>query len=488
MTELSDTLFKYIKDNCLNQIKPLNLKSSKFSINGQKHKDLRALIEDKEIIKASGCIEYFLGTDSEKAKVIADVSDWISRELRPAPASNPNIDKVLIQYKDLVPCLDLESEGEYVMLSNNTGWTSTVTYKSWKEIMSKEEVDVYMQSKRVCIRRYLPYSLNKYMVKTSKDFGGNFLEINTCVQPEWRYSVDKYELRKDFLEYFNGLFSSQESRQYAINWLDESVYGRNGTYLVLCGKKGIGKNILSEAMSYMVGLRNYTEAPRSALTKEFNTYLKDKRLVLLDEISFREPAEKDKLKSYLNNFQAVEGKGVEAKLIELYCSIILSSNNAKDMNIEPDDRRFSVMDLTSTSLIDKIGEEGIEDLIEYIRSEEFPLAFNAFLQTNREKDFNPNRPYKGETFRELCLTTLTIWQNAIYEAINSKSKDSYYLKDIMTQENRNFFPKRHKDYQTFLENFTVDEEVIAYYDRGLNITDSLLVPHTRYKANLKSDL
>ena len=271
-------------------------------------------------------------------------------------------------------------------------------------------------------------------------------------------------------------------------WIYEAIYGRNATYLVLNGRKGIGKNILATACSRMVGERNYTEAPRSALSKEFNTYLKDKRLVLMDEISFRDNKEKDKLKSYLNTFQAVEGKGKDSKMIELYCSIILSSNNSKDCNIEPDDRRFSVADLSGHPLLETMGEDKIEELIKYIESVEFPLAFNGYLEDIKMKDYNPNKPYIGESFRALCISSLTTWQNAIYEAITSGEKSSYCLKDLATSDIREFFPKRGKDYVTFLENFTIDGKYLGKFERGDTVMTSEIYPSKDFTTEAGDDL
>jgi len=490
MTDISKKIYHHIKDNFSDRICRTSLKVSKFKVDGVNCKDLTDIVNSREVLKATGCVDDFVFlSDAEKSKIISEVSTWFYDSLAPKFQNSAGI-KTKAHFLELTPCLDLESkDGEYFMLSNKTGWISKITYRSWERAVSKEYKEQALNNTIFATKKYMPYSLDKYIkVENAQDHEGEECIVNTCIQPNWRYRDEDIKLDNRFLNFFDSLFTNQESKQYAIDWIYESIYGRNSTYLVLCGRKGIGKNILAEALSYMVGLHNYNEAPRSALTKEFNSYLKDKRLVLMDEISFRESKEKDKLKSYLNNFQAVEGKGKDARMIELHCSIILSSNNAKDMNIEPDDRRFSVMDLTDVPLMDTIGESGIEDLIEYIRSADFPLAFNQWLQSNRSTDYVPSRPFKGDTFNELCITTLTTWQIAIYDAVMSREKKSYKVSDLMDMDNRRYFPKRHKDYQTFLENFTINGKTIGFYDRGMNVNDSEIVPNSEYSPISVDDL
>jgi len=484
MTELSDKIFNGIKEHYLDGISRINGKRFRFKIDGSKAKDLSRVITDKNFLKEIEAPEFFFLEDKDKAKLIEEVSDWVHDELRP---KTPWTLSTKGDFPNLVPCIDLESEGDKFMLNKATGWVSPVTYKSWAVLVPKEVREDHNILR--CLRRYQPYSLDKSVkVEENEGYGTEHYIINTCIQPEWRYSDEQPEIAPIFVDFIESLFTTKESLQYALNWIYEAVYGRNATYLVMNGRKGIGKNILATAISKLVGIHNYTEAPRSALTKEFNTYLIDKRLVLMDEISFREAREKDKLKSYLNTFQAVEGKGKDAKMIELHCSIILSSNTDKDVFIEPDDRRFSVMDLSETPLIESMGEAKIEELAEYIESVEFPAAFNAYLSKYRVEGWNPNRPFIGATFKRLCLTSLTVWQASIYEAIISKEKSSYKVSDLMNDDTRRFFPKRHGDYRNFLENFTVDGEVIGFYERGTNIIDSEIIPHKRYEPEVIEDL
>jgi hypothetical protein len=485
MTELNleSRILKTIQKNYLDSIQ---FTKTQVRIDGVLKKDLSSLISEPSVLKEAKAGDYAFLEEEEKKRLARRVTVALKKSLIPKiedPFPKTKIDPSL-----LIPFLDLESEADYYMLSVASGWLSTVTFKSWKELIPEEARKEYMKTKKIGIIRYQPYSLTKYELTESDDASGQYYIVNSCVQPDWRYRSDKSEIASIFKEFIESLFSTKESLRYALAWIYEAIYGRNATYLVLNGRKGIGKNILATACSKMVGTRNYVEAPRSALTKEFNTYLKDKRLVLMDEISFRDNKEKDKLKSYLNDRQSVEGKGKDAKMIDLYCSIILSSNTDKDCNIEPDDRRFSVMDLCETPLLQSLGSEGIAKLVEYIESEDFPLAFNSYLEENMMEDYNPNEPFKGETFNRLCLSSLKVWQLAIYEAVTSKEKEGYIIKDIMTPETMEFFPKRFNDYENFLNNFTVEGKYLGRFEREQTIKDSVIYPSKDFKPEEGEDL
>lgn len=483
---IKQNIYKNIKQNYIQRLERTNLKVSKFKFDGVNEKDLGFLIEDRSFLReVKNGSEFLMLDDPDKAKIVAEISQWIHDDLRPKTVDTGF--KTEGSLEALLPCIDLESDGDMYLISSKTGWTSSVAFKAWEKLVPKQIREGVKILRTV--RKYQPESLEKMTkIENSKEHDSEYYLVNSCVQPDWRYNDETPQLRDDFKEFFTALFTTDASRQYAIDWIYESVYGRNATYLVLNGRKGIGKNILALAMSKLVGVRNYTEAPRSALSKEFNTYLIDKRLVLMDEISFRENKEKDKLKSYLNTFQAVEGKGKDAKLIELHCSIVLSSNSDKDVNIEPDDRRFSVMDLTDVPLLESIGDKAIETLVEYIESDSFPSAFNNFLEQFKSDFYNPNRPYIGDTFKRLCISSLTVWQTAIYEAVMSKSRRIYVVEDLMRDDTMRLFPKRHGDYQNFMENFTVDGKTIGNYVKNHSIQKSEIIPTSNYVPKIQDDL
>lgn len=486
MTELSldKKIYNHIHENYLASIA---LAKSKLRIDGELKADLSPVINDPGFIKEADAVDFMFLEDRKKKALISKVTKWIREDLLPKDPE-VSLPSTTIPWRELIPCIDLHdtSRLDYIMVDMTTGWISDVTFQAWTKAVPKEERDNYLGSCRHVTLKYNPYTLEKFIEK--KDKGYSYLQLNTCVQPDWRYRSDKIGISPIFKEFYEGLFSNRESLEYASAWIYEAIYGRNATYLVLNGRKGIGKNILATACSKMVGIRNYTEAPRSALSKEFNTYLKDKRLVLMDEISFRDNKEKDKLKSYLNTFQAVEGKGKDAKMIELYCSILLSSNTDKDCNIEPDDRRFSVMDLTETPLLKRFGEDKVTELTEYIESEDFPLAFNSYLEETKLKDYNPNKPFIGETFKRLCLSSLKVWQIAIYEAITSKDRSRYCIKDLMTPDNERLFPSRFNDYANFLDNFTVDGKYLGHIEREQSVKTSVIIPSKDFLPEDGDDL
>lgn len=164
----------------------------------------------------------------------------------------------------------------------------------------------------------------------------------------------------DFLDHL--VDKDKASKNYILDWLATAVKDRNYTILTTIGQQGIGKGVLGEIMRKLVGESNFTLTDSKLITKDFNAQMKNKRIIYLDEIMAKSTSEINKFKSLINDTVEVEGKGVDAITTQNFSSIYTSSNDLDSINLSADDRRFSIVNLTTKKLKDHFAYE-INDLL-----------------------------------------------------------------------------------------------------------------------------
>ncbi len=330
-----------------------------------------------------------------------------------------------------------------------------VNVDAWKIFYGSEAYGSL--DKILCHLKYRPLSLSKVLGSE-----GEIKIINTCVHPKWRYEnlSEPKELKPIFKRFLTDFFATPESLSYSMSWIKTALLDRNETALVMVGAKGIGKNIFCSIFNRLFGSINVSNQANNAYQEKFNGFLKDTRIVIADEVSFKDGAEKNRVKKYFNRIQSVETKGKDAESIEVHASMVMLSNNVRDLFIEADDRRFSCVDLTETPLLKSMTSEEIQELASYIESDsDFPIAFYQFMEQNLDESFVNAIPFKGATYQELVISSLTGIQRAIHDkATSGEVVKGFHLKDIdfdWSQLKRKPSLTYFKD---FLKNHTVEGE------------------------------
>lgn len=157
---------------------------------------------------------------------------------------------------------------------------------------------------------------------------------------------------------------SKASYDYIVKWLANGLKRKNYCILTTIGKQGIGKGVLGGIMRQLFGDKNYYEGSDRMFKGTFNSQIADKRLVYCDEITIKEREDEDRLKLVVNDTVEIEKKGVDAKTIKNYASFYISSNHMDSITLTADDRRFSIVDLTDTKLLEIMTPEEIRSLLE----------------------------------------------------------------------------------------------------------------------------
>lgn len=208
-------------------------------------------------------------------------------------------------------------------------------------------------------------------------------------------------------EFLNHLVDGDElSYNYILDWLSNAIKSRNYCMLCTIGAKGIGKGVLGSIMKQVFGPENYAYTGNRVVSSSFNSQIMNKKLVYCDEISITNTKEEDKLKLLINDDIEIEQKGVDAKEIKNFANIYISSNNLDAIKLSGDNRRFSIVNLTSVKLSDIFSKEKIESLME----EENIRNLSLYLYN---RDVDPSKMLKVFTSartEEIRLASLNSWQ------------------------------------------------------------------------------
>jgi len=297
--------------------------------------------------------------------------------------------------------------------------------------------------------------------------------VNKHRYPRWRYEdKNDIELPDNIIKFLEHLFPHEESRIYAYNWVRNAILNRCGTYLVLNAAKGIGKNIFVDMLKELVGSSNYGKAHRKFFESGFNSILKDKRLILIDEHAINTDAKIDLLKDYINPEQNLELKGVDAdKAIETFNSFVICNNRATDLKVEQDDRRFSVIETTDVKLLEIMTEEEITKLIKSFKDlEVINKIGNFFLANDHSETWGNETAYKGERFNYLVRVSLWEWQKHVVDTVLEGNTGFHLFKTMKRQyDAANPKSKLNKDKVIdFLQNYRDEKGLIGTWEKQEN--------------------
>lgn len=209
---------------------------------------------------------------------------------------------------------------------------------------------------------------------------------------------------KDFIDHL--VDNDEASFNYILDWVGHAIKKRNYTILTTIGNQGIGKGVLGDIIKLLVGEKNFSLTDNKLVQKDFNAQMKNKRLIYLDEVLIKTSSELNKFKSLINDTVEVEGKGVDAITTQNYASIYTSSNDLDAINLPGDDRRFSIVNLTSKKLKDNF-EHNIGDLLSDNNIERLG-QYLWHREINERKMLDVFISDRTATIREATLNT---WQD-----------------------------------------------------------------------------
>lgn len=360
---------------------------------------------------------------------------------------------------DFVPLADVETNKK-VLVNRETKELSTFDYDLWFDLLDKDEKLEVPGQLRLARLLYDPYDISTLTLIPFQNF--EVVKVNLYRPPAWRKleAPESTECPEVINEFLDHLVPDEACKDYILSWFRNALLNRNEVYLVLNGSKGIGKGLLVQLLSMLVGLDNFNEAPQEILNGQFNSALADKRVISFDEFVVNKKAH-SKLKRYINKLQNLEAKGKDAdKLDEIFNSYVISNNDLTDMYIEGDDRRFSVPDLTTVNLEDVWESEAITRFANMIENDiVMAQEFGHFLLNYEpDEDYTPFSIWKGERFFELAYNSLSEWRKFFVDMIlsgltNSEIDIKKAEKDYKKDNARAAFPRNIGKIKDFFGNY-----------------------------------
>lgn len=272
-----------------------------------------------------------------------------------------------------------------------------------------------------------PYSPEKLYLKDHPHYG-KIPHINIYTLPTWRKRKVVPQLKGFFKKLMEHLFVDPNEREYVYMWVKTAILDRNQTILYLRGSKGIGKTLFADLLEKLIGREYCEKGKKEHLTAKFNGVFLNTRLVNFEEVHFGESDDAiDRLKAFCNNRLAIEEKGQNSETVDNYASILFCINKNKRSGITSSERRFSIPEITESSLTTSIPRSELNKYgrqIEAHNHEEWfdiELAeFGHFLLNFKSTIYEDTREaLRGEAFQISCSENLPDWQLAIINYVQT---------------------------------------------------------------------
>lgn len=398
------------------------------------------LTKDYELLRNIECLDILYMKDDEILRHSKYVKDSLLKEkkLEKIDKIEGGHDVPLARFPtdNYIPIMDRESDKENVLLYCKTlRKLSGDSFEVYKKALTQDEKAIlYTDIMRYAIFRYDPYDLRPHY--PIEHDGMKSLKVNLYVPPKWRLEKlpedYKPELPRKIRDFFEHLFPDDEVRAIVYHWIHIALLERNETALVLNAAKGVGKGLLNELLSALVGEDNSNLVQESFFTSQFNSVLLNHRLLLIDEKRITK-SEHTRLKRYMNDTQTVEMKGVDVrKKQSTYNNFLITSNDVSDMYIEFDDRRFTVVETTDSPLLDIWSEKEITAFNEEIKeNKEMIRDFGHWIiEHGRIEGRGTTEVHRGPRFYHLVYNSLREWQKFILDKIIEEGLPSFTLKQL----------------------------------------------------------
>tara|TARA_R110000868_G_C10972634_1_gene770614 strand:- start:4583 stop:6121 length:1539 start_codon:yes stop_codon:yes gene_type:complete len=408
------------------------------------------------------------------------------------PQIDPNIFKI---YKDIEEESDRNDKDKFLVLKADHSIVKNVAISTYRHLVT-EEVYTKIRSKiPLAYKKYNPYKINenlqdKKWMEYVESIKMELPHINECMHPSWRYNRDKdAKLTEEEIFFIESSFTSKSDLQYYIDSAYHTVIDKMWSYIMLFGIKGTGKTTLIEMMIPCVGRDNYRKAPQNALKKEFNGFKKNKRLILMDEMVANTDTAVNILKSDANKEFNVEEKSQISESVQNFVSMWIATNNISDWKFTHDERRFSVLGLTTKTTLERgISDDWMGEFSQKIETEYWANAFFNYLEANRSREFNTMSPYKSEAFWEVVYESLSAWQMQIVDTITLGEPMGDIKISSLFDEHDKYAPSTHKKIIDFLDNYRHKGDKLGNYIRGRSVSSSSIRPNEKYMAPVNDNM
>lgn len=293
---------------------------------------------------------------------------------------------------------------------------------------------------QVVRKEYAPHGYSQFYEKKGLP------TFNEFQPPVWmrrlffnQKEIGQSELPEVYFKFFSHLFTTDISREYALDWLANSLKRRNLTFLVLIGTQGTGKGVFGAILNKLHEF-NYLETRDQLLHSQFNSHLANKTLIYLDEVSIKDSRAIDRLKALGNDLLEIEAKGQNARSIVNYASVVISSNREDAIELESDnERRYSLVDITDVPLRQsktffeqEANAQELKALVDELTDPENIEKLAQFLW-HRQIINNMASVFKSNKLDEIIAAQRKDWELTVEQFIHSNPAKEILLKTIQDE-------------------------------------------------------
>lgn len=426
-----------------------------------KHLSLKEMIKDCHELAP-----YF----SDPASYVKEVTQLIIKNytkskflIAPSELTSGEVDEYIM---GLVPVVDLDDHKKTILFDANNRKVVTYDFEHWVQVNQLKIAEAKALVKRGRFT-FDPWVLESFYYKELDRVKTLF--INFYSPPKWRHLEVSPVMPEIIEEFLNHLFPNEKAKRYIYHWLYNLIVKRNQTYLCLIGARGVGKNIFAEELcGALVGLDHFDKVGDSLLEDKFNAPLKNKRLIILDEVDVDQDRKVNRLKSFGNDMIPIESKGKDSKKETNYNSFIIATNSLDGMKFGPEERRFSIPEISEIKLDHVWNSDKISHLVKELRDPDSQVVAdfgNWILQNGKILEQDEFYCYKGAYFFEILHISMADWQKTVVDEIVNNPKKIHFtknlarihlasLKDNNPDVRNSMFPKANgAKMTTFLKNY-----------------------------------
>jgi len=253
------------------------------------------------------------------------------------------------------------SKDAYHIIKN--GYLMPQAYEKLRAKLSDDEKDLLLESMVEMVVEFDPHKPKNWKDTIKTPAGPEeYPHYNRYIRPIWRREPcpeDLSSTRNICLKFFKHFIPDEKERNYVIFWLYKLMYEKCEDVLILIGVQGNGKNTFMDLASIVCGFENAITASKSFGKDKFNSEVRKRKLVCLDEYVMKD-TQRESLKNFCNDRITVEAKGADPQTVNNHCSFIVANNRESNVHIEYRDRRFSVLNLANKNLADVWGEDEVQ--------------------------------------------------------------------------------------------------------------------------------
>jgi len=210
-----------------------------------------------------------------------------------------------------------------------------------------------------------------------------------------------------------------------IAWIRQRPHRKTNTAIILYSdNQGVGKNTLTKFISDTLGYSTCVNNIED-LTKNFNSHISNKLLIIGDEVKAKAKSMRDELKNIITREKMIcEEKGINSYEISDYSNYIFTTNNINSFHIEETDRRFILLNMKE----ERMSKELSNTLYELLDDGEVLYSFDTFLK-NR---IIPDRlePPMNDYKKSIINSSLPAYIKMIYTCYQNYANRKVRLSEI----------------------------------------------------------